>query len=290
MFDEYRASVLRTYKNKQAANTLEPNLMRPTPKKLREECLKLYETRYLKKDEKTIRAFFGSNLDKAEYKKTIGKFDLDKFKPLDNFLKGKTTDPEEKNIELLAWLIDYQPRPHEYGETYPVGTLAETPTGGKTEIKDSASAAPATNGSLMKYIVLAIVVIIVGIGGYFLFANRNKSEVQGNVQIKRNGKCMYWAGDHYMPGRCDLKHGDTPVVALDSEKLINFKKVTDTNSISENSVRKVWYVKIDKKLELFTDSGFHPIDTGIRLKPLTKYMVDKYVLHHKNRLRDSSKH
>lgn len=41
----------------------------------------------------------------------IRRFDPDKFKPLNNFLK-KGTNTDLKNIELLAWLIDFRPRPY----------------------------------------------------------------------------------------------------------------------------------------------------------------------------------
>lgn len=41
----------------------------------------------------------------------IRRFDPDKFKPLVNFLK-KNLNTNEKNVELLAWLIDFPARPY----------------------------------------------------------------------------------------------------------------------------------------------------------------------------------
>ncbi len=49
------------------------------------------------------------------YLNHIRGFETDKFKPLDNYLKGHTERTDDKNLELLAWLIDFRHRPHIYG-------------------------------------------------------------------------------------------------------------------------------------------------------------------------------
>jgi hypothetical protein len=94
------------------------------------------------------------------------------------------------------------------------------------------------------------------------------------------GKCMYWAGDKYLPGPCNQLHRDTPVVPLDTFKLVYFKKINDWSTLSKNSIKKVWYGKVNGKLEIFTSAGFHPVDTTKRLLPLTNYMLKKYVHPH----------
>ncbi|MDV3662424.1 hypothetical protein CMU70_18485 [Elizabethkingia anophelis] len=43
---------------------------------------------------------------------TIKNFDVDRFKSLNNFLKGNTHVTADKNIELLAWLIGFPRRPY----------------------------------------------------------------------------------------------------------------------------------------------------------------------------------
>ena len=59
-----------------------------------------------------------------------------------------------------------------------------------------------------------------------------------------------------------------------------FKKINPDCEYSffnnDGSVR-VWYGKnVSKELEFFTDLGLHP-ETGKTLKPITQYMIDKYV-------------
>ncbi len=48
----------------------------------------------------------------------IQRCDTDKFRPLVNYLRGRSESTDEKNIELLAWLIDFPGRPWELGKTY----------------------------------------------------------------------------------------------------------------------------------------------------------------------------
>ena len=40
------------------------------------------------------------------------------FRPVVNFMLRKTKKPDEKVIELLAWLINFEPRPFNYGKKY----------------------------------------------------------------------------------------------------------------------------------------------------------------------------
>ncbi len=58
-----------------------------------------------------LKTFFQIPLDQELRISTVKKFDVDKFKPLSNFFKfGLNT--RDKNIELLAWLIDFKLRPY----------------------------------------------------------------------------------------------------------------------------------------------------------------------------------
>jgi len=87
-------------------------LVESSPAKLRDECLTAYEERYERKDAVTLEHFFGPESPQKTYRQIIKHFDLDKFKPLANYLRGQTESTEKKNIELLAWLIDFPYRPY----------------------------------------------------------------------------------------------------------------------------------------------------------------------------------
>ncbi|MDB5089796.1 MAG: hypothetical protein JWR09_3790 [Mucilaginibacter sp.] len=276
MFDEYKACVLKTYLVKQKANTLSPNLMRPTPKKLRDECLEIFNRGLDNEDLAAIKAFFGYHNDKTEYIQTIRRFDTDKLKPLDNFIKENTADTEDKNVELLAWLIGYKQRPYEYGQTYKIEGDEKKPKKIFKEILNN------KNTIWQKYAAV-VLVLLLSSGGYMFFKGGKQKENHTVVHLAKNGKHMYWVADHYLAIPAYQVHGDTPVVPLDTQVLNHLKKITDISSINDHSLGKVWYARLHKDdYEYFTDSGFHPIDTAIRLRPITKFIIYNHILNHKN--------
>ncbi|TCC99958.1 hypothetical protein [Pedobacter psychroterrae] len=114
LFSDYKQNVILDYHEKKK-NLLSLNLAEPSPATLKKECLLVLSGRFHKKDEKTLRLFFEITEESTNYHQAIEWFKTDKFKPLVNFLKGYTADTEKKNIELLAWLIDFKYRPYEFG-------------------------------------------------------------------------------------------------------------------------------------------------------------------------------
>jgi len=117
--EDYKQEVILAYKKRKDEGSLPRNLQYHTPANLRKECLAVFHKRYSKKDEETFKLLLDEERNSAEeYFKKIQITSADKFKPLDNFLKGNTGDTKVKNIELLAWLIDFQPRPHVYADMY----------------------------------------------------------------------------------------------------------------------------------------------------------------------------
>ena len=112
---DYIKLVKAAYYKKQANNELSPLLARSTPANIRQECLNVYKERYDRKDEQVLRAFFGPAESGKQILQTIEKFETEKFKPLDNYLKGNTEKTDDKNLGLLAWLIDFQYRPFVFG-------------------------------------------------------------------------------------------------------------------------------------------------------------------------------
>lgn len=92
-------------------------------------------------------------------------------------------------------------------------------------------------------------------------------------------QCMYWAGDHYEPVSCNQQFGiDTLVIALDSLRLYNFKKINTPDTITRSAIGKVWYIKLKNKLEFYTADGYYPADPKLRVKPITDYIINKYIL------------
>ena len=96
----YIQEVLSDYKVRRVKQTLSARLLIPTPSGLKEECLCVYREKKLPKSDKLLRSFFGSLDNEDDYLQRIRGYDVDKFKPLVNFLNGKTTKTNIKNVEL----------------------------------------------------------------------------------------------------------------------------------------------------------------------------------------------
>lgn len=120
MLEDYKKAVIFDYHQKKVKGLLSLNLSHPTPAKLREESLLVLKKRPQIKDEKIISDFYKLGVISSDSISSIERFDPERLKPLDNYLKGKTVSTEPRNIELLAWLIDFEPRPYQYGVTYDI--------------------------------------------------------------------------------------------------------------------------------------------------------------------------
>lgn len=285
MLDDYAEKVLGVYQKKKASGTLSPNLSSPTPARLRDELLMVITERYKPGDERLLRSIFSPKQDIDAYRKVIKK-ETEKFRPLNYFLRGKTTDPDERVIDLLAWLIDIEPRPiivsylvntekkPEVGSS-PEGQ--ETSVKGKKNEKEHYGSSPANARKIMIALAASFVVIV----GTYLVVNRLIPKVI-QPSAHRNGKYMYWVGDHYLAVPSWQTHGDTPVVPLDSPTFSRLRKISNLKGINYSLIGKVWYARLHKDdYEYFTDSGFHPVDTEIRLRPITKFIIDNHILNRK---------
>ncbi|CAM6054712.1 unnamed protein product [Sphagnum tenellum] len=267
MSTSYREKVLADYKKKKAESLLSINLSHPTAASIRNECIAVFETRYKKKDESVVKYLVGEKSSPAEYLIALKILEADDVKSLSNYLQGRTGDTGNKNIELLAWLIDYEPRPHPYN--FEVSSSAAKPQ--KTFL---ATAAPKRK---KLYWLIPIIAIITGAVIYWLTGQNPKAKPINTFDAGDRIKgCMFWTGEHYQKTPCDIKRGDTLIVGRDDNKLQHFRKLMITDTITSNSLGKLWYSKIDGNVEFFTASGFHPIHVERRLHPVTQYMINKY--------------
>lgn len=111
MFDDYLENILAAYEKSKNEGTLSPHLSSPTPGSLREECLLVYRKRYNSLDDGTLRLFFEFSDKEKSYSRGIENFKTDGFKQIPKILRRGINNPGIKYIELIAWLIDFQPRP-----------------------------------------------------------------------------------------------------------------------------------------------------------------------------------
>lgn len=313
-FPDYQQLVMQAYERKKANNTLPHGLMHLTPGKLKDECVKRCTRDVNRRDEKIIRDFCGDLNESKSCHAIMQRCDTDKFRPLVNYLKRKSESTDEKNIELLAWLIDFSGRPWEMGKTISgdedkgpalndASTLTEnqaaasnspaSPSYKQTEseiipenpaipvLMDSstekkgagvkvaeASGQKKLRGRSTKTLAAAVILsLALGTGGMWWWKDKPGS----------GGNCMYWLEDHYESIACNQKIPNARIIALDTLKLKNFRKITRPDTITYQAIGKVWYSKINGKLEYYTSRGEHPVVFDHQLKPITIYIIDKYI-------------
>lgn len=129
-------------------------------------------------------------------------------------------------------------------------------------------------------IVNGIIVLVIGVSIFLYWQDKQDRET-----ITKDEKCMFWTGDHYEAVTCNIGTA-TPKIDLNVQTLNRLKKITLADTLTKNSIGKVWYAKINKEIEFYTDSGMHPVDTVKRLKPITSYIISKNVSYHRYLLKN----
>lgn len=112
---QYVKLVFRTYQVLRSAPEFSPALKQPTPASVRSECLTVYKERPDKKDEPVLRSFFGPAAENNSFSSPIENIPTVRFKAFTNYLNGKAVNTDDKNVELLAWLIGFPHRPFRFG-------------------------------------------------------------------------------------------------------------------------------------------------------------------------------
>lgn len=110
---DYIKLVTKTYFKKRH----EPFFILPksAPARIKRACLRVFEERYRREDEQILKGFFGPAKSEQQLFELMEDFLTDRFRPLDTYLKKEgRVNTDDKNVELLAWLIDFKHRPYVY--------------------------------------------------------------------------------------------------------------------------------------------------------------------------------
>ena len=122
------------------------------------------------------------------------------------------------------------------------------------------------NKSISKYLATGGIITTI-IGGSLFYKN----------QSDKNFPCMVWTKDHYKGIECDDNNDFSNVIPF-SEDVSRLRKITRSDTLNyENALNKVWYLKNNGEIELYTNYGLHP-ENGKTLKPITKYILKKYII------------
>lgn len=305
-FEDYKNAVLLAYQKKKTEGTLPANLDRHTVANLKNECVDEFPTRYSKKDAETFKLLFGPANSSEEYFQKVKASDPNIFKPLNSFLKGNIGKTSERNIHLLAWLIDFEPRPFKPVDPYLLGhndngTPEPVPESDNPNSPDADTTTEDQEPDIDKPTktdddnttgLPPIDVLINGTGNkHWLFLSKfirtRKTDLIVLFTIcvililywMLKPKTMYWDGNEYQ-SIAFYQDVDSPVliVPLDAARLDHLKKIKNLKTIKRSDIGIVHYSKIDTIVEFYNTGGKNPEDTTRWLHPMTKYMYEKYIL------------
>ena len=259
-------------------------MLNPSPAELKILCLLFFDKGISKQDQEIVDNFFDLN-DASDKRKQIEWFNVDKLKPISNFLKVKTETTRVVNLDLIAFLVDFHPRPYRKFVTgneklkltadYSINETTRKDNKREVAIEKSGEIFKEfKNWTILKRVALVLLPLFVV--GFVSYGIKNIFYPDKN--------CMIWVKNHYQAVEYDKVKDSAEVSPLNQDVVDNFKKIAvgDTTTFFKNGNVDdplVWYGKTpDKKeYEYFNRPGLHP-GTGKTLKPISRYIIKKYIL------------
>jgi len=319
MIESYKKE-LKEYYEKQKEGDQISSLLNPTPASLRDLFMYRMEESGITSDIDIFERFIGFSYEKNAVNKI--KSEIDKFRPLVNFLKGKSDLSEIKRLDALAIILNYPNRPFKkfsrfksevkeaveekddavleesnnqisnlieiFSENDKISdpertritdvadkriNIVETAinTQEVINVTEEASIQKQKKIPLKKIGIIGIVVVIIGISLFLNIRNWTAKE------------CMVWKGDKYEAVDCsETINSFTETTLPKDDKLIEeFRKMkvdTKTSFFDKKGKPKIWYIKNPNgTLEFYNKPGLQP-ETGKTLKPISRYIIQEYVL------------
>jgi hypothetical protein len=277
---EYKKLVLADYDGRMEAHLLPSELLVPTPANIKAEVVKFCERGFELStgDENILRSFVGERQDAAAYRIAFQNGKADPFRQVVRVLADRSVNTNIKYINLLALLIGYPSRPY-HPNLRPFNPL-QTEAMQSPPVKGNPSppnvpmkrGGQVTRRNNLKFLWIFASAIVIALG-WFIIPHKTVRHYTGHEG------CMFWNDDHYEPIECNERSATAPHYKINLEQVDNFKRITKPDTLTYQSVNKVWYSNYKGKMEFYTDSGANPVDTNLRVLPMSKHIFEKYVLH-----------
>ncbi len=263
-------------------------LMSPSRANLRKLCSERMKNNKNEDDLNSFALFLGFEFSLFNANKL--KKHNDKFRPIETFFKRETDLSELEAVNMAAILVDFQPRPFlKFSELFNgKGIDNEIKAEDVNTNDDNQKASPfgLTSSSDTRTLVFEpksdfkkkFGYGALGVVGLFTIGYTTRDVLFPEKQ------CMKWVQDHYEMVNClneaqGLGSYGT-IVPYDQREFNRVElKVCDTTEFFVDGNRekpKVWYDKEKDVLHYFNMDGVNP-ETNDHLKPITDYMIGKYV-------------
>jgi hypothetical protein len=285
-FDKFTSEVYHEYISKKEKAILSSRMEDPTPANLRDFAMLCLKQELSAEDKNIFQEFFDPETSYENLEKAIRKTDLGKMKSVQNYLLGSTKEPSEIIVKLSAILTDFQPRPYHKWR-------AKSLEKGETEISESNN---------QNYISVESTVEqpdiqeknnklenLTNTNKVSIFSWFNKNTIASLLGVItvfpvgfitynqfKNNDCAYWNGEKYITVDCGERTIAQEIIHVKDKSLLSLKKISQPDTLTDKDAKKIWYSKINNKVEFFTGPGYHPVNRDKALKAATIYIIKKY--------------
>jgi len=282
--EDYKVGVKLKYELEKMGNH-SSLLLNPSRAKLRKLCGELFKNNTKTDDLKSFSAFF--QFDFVLNCSNKLKDQTDKFRPIETFFKGETDLTDIEAVNIAAILVDFNPRPYLKfskqqdfkSENISTNSFESTNTADDFEVtktvkNDSENAIQPSSLQKKKLSIYHKRLLIPGLVSVVMLSGF------GYVFLPKK-QCMQWQKDHYEAVVCETKavgfvdlYSTMPL----NENMLNFRKIKicDTTTFFKHNKPILWYCKTGNDLVFFNGPGINP-ENEKPLKPITQYMIDKYI-------------
>ena len=272
-FEAYKKAIKQHYE-KEKNGYYSSFLLKPSRANLRNLCVERLKENATTDDLNSFKIYIGFEF-KPENKNKL-KDETDRFRAIENFLKGSSESNDLETINLTAILVDFSPRPFLKfvrsinGEKDAV--IEENTTAGVKDEKEEINISTEKKSKRKGKLIYGLL----GFTALFSIGYTAKDLVLPEKE------CMQWQNNHYELVECDSEinslYSTSSIIPFD-ENTFGIQKlpVCDTTTFFKGGKAVIWYCKVTSdSLEYFNRPGFHPISEK-SLRPVTDYIINKYV-------------
>ncbi|WP_298395213.1 hypothetical protein [Flavobacterium sp.] len=254
-------------------------LLVPSRAKLRQLCIERFKNNDSSDDLKSFEIFFGFPFESGNKNKLQAA--TDRFRPIENFLKGESDLADIEGINMSAILLNFEPRPFkkfaklnsdDFVEDVKGTNVAKNKSNSIIEkeekpvfFKDEVIVASKSN--LKKKVGIGSIVVFGLFGAKSMFFKEKE--------------CMEWKEDHYELVDCkgeQVEFASAKIIKPYNEMEFSRKELTvcDTTKFFNGDKPIVWYSKKNNEIQFFSMDGENP-ENGAELRKVTQYIIEKYV-------------
>lgn len=271
-FEAYKKAIKQHYE-KEKNGYYSSFLLQPSRANLRNLCVERLKENATTDDLNTFKIYIGFEF-KPENKNKLRDV-TDRFRAIENFLKGSTDSNDLETINLTAILVDFSPRPF-LKFVKSINGEKDTSTGipfEKEEIDtlERTPLLPEKKSSPKKKLIF----------GLLSFTALFSIGYTAKDLVLPEKECMQWQDDHYVELECEsqilgIRKFNEPIPYNEIEFNRRKLKVCDTTTFFKNGKAIIWYSKENNIVAFYNMDGIDPIN-GKELKRITQHMIDNHV-------------